>query len=513
MESNNILENINNKTLPDKLIIVDDFKSKIIDYIESELIFQDEKTLVEDLEQIGLTFIEYKKYSENLSKIIGYSNKSKINSLNDYIEFLNNINEIPSFLDGIDIIEETIEKHNLKEINKILELEITIKNQDDFAKLISSLHNCKNILNENYDKVVSYVIEQYISKSATKIKAQEIKQVQSEKIVKLEEQKEYTEKKTNIVEESDENILEQSEIDILDQLEKIFDKSSTKKEEPVEVKVKAQAKIEPKKEQNNDCILDIFKELIEEELNQKENDKELINNLYEKYRIKKGTLLEGEIKKIDASYLYLKQVDENNEEELIIKIKKLPLHNYRVGAKQNGYIAEITKNKDSVEILLMSSLQSIAAMEPKEPKKATKARTTKAKKAEDTGVYSEKYFKTLFNKIKSELGITMCNVKKCTYDAHFGALVIIDNKKNKSIEEIKFVESLMNKKCGEDIVKIIEFKYNAIEFLTEVFEVEEWDVIKGTGKYVVVNYDTNKMAWYKYVVEQISSMVNYKIEF
>ena len=52
MESNKLYENINNKTLPDKLTIVDELKSKIIDYIEGDLIFQDEKTLEEDLEQI-----------------------------------------------------------------------------------------------------------------------------------------------------------------------------------------------------------------------------------------------------------------------------------------------------------------------------------------------------------------------------------------------------------------------------------------------------------------------------
>ncbi|MGL5346256.1 MAG: hypothetical protein ACRDA3_02810 [Peptostreptococcaceae bacterium] len=499
MESKNILENINNKTLPDKLVIVDDFKSKIVDYIESELIFQDEKTLAEDLEQIGLTFVEYKKYSEDLSKIIDYSKVSKINSLNEYIEFLNNINEIPSFLDGIDIIEETIDKHKLKDINKILELDIKVENQEDFVKLISSIHNCKNILNENYDKLISYVISNNIKNENISLKQQDIKPIQIQKKVEIET------KPTTTSNKSDE---EKISIDALEQLEKIFEKK-TPKDEPVKPK---EINLEPKLQKKSESIVDIFKELIEEELNQKENSKELINNLYEKYLMKKSTLLECKIVKVDNQYLYLQQ-DENNEEDLIIKMRKLPLHNYRVGAKQNGYVAEITKNEDTVEILLTSSLQSVAAMEQKETKKTTKTRTTKTKKSEDTGGYSEKYFKNLFNKMKSELGITMCNVKKCSYDSHFGALVIIDNKKKNSTEEIKFVESLMNKKCGEDIVKIIEFKYNAIEFLSGVFEVEEWDVIKGTGKYIVVNYDTDKAAWLKFVSEQISSMVNYKIEF
>lgn len=519
MESKNILENINNKTLPDKLIIVDDFKSKIIDYIESELIFQDEKTLVEDLEQIGLTFIEYKKYSDNLSKIIDYSKMGKIDSLNEYIEFLGNINEIPSFLDGIDIIEETIDTHKLKDINKVLQLEIKVENDTDFINLISSIHSCKNILNEDYDKVISYVINSYINKSKVDLKEQKINPVQVEKIIEIEEKPTTTVDKKSIKEE--EKVEIEADMDILDKLGKIFEKS-TPKEENINIEP------QPKKEKKSESIVDIFKELIEEELNQKELNqkenakevnkevdkkvnKEIIDNLYQKYSVKKGTFLECKIIKIDDRYLYLQS--QENEDKLVIKMIKLPLHNYRVGAKQNGYIAELNKTEEDLEILLTTSLQSVAAMEPKETKKTTKTRTTKTKKAEDTGGYSEKYFKNLFNKIKSELGITMCNVKKCSYDSQFGALVIIDNKKKSSTEEIKFVESLMNKKCGEDIVKIIEFKYNAIEFLSDVFEVEEWDVIKGTGKYIVVNYDVNKSSWLKYVAEQISSMVNYKIEF
>jgi hypothetical protein len=71
----------------------------------------------------------------------------------------------------------------------------------------------------------------------------------------------------------------------------------------------------------------------------------------------------------------------------------------------------------------------------------------------------------------------------------------------------------MNKRCGEDIVKIIEFKYDAIEFLSHIFNVDKSDIIKGTGKYIVVNYDTNMVHWYKFMTEQINSMVNYKIEF
>ena len=78
MESDKLYENINNKTLQDKLTIIDKFKLKLVDYIESELIFQDEKTLEEDLGQIGLTFTEYKSYSQYLRSIIRFSKEDKM---------------------------------------------------------------------------------------------------------------------------------------------------------------------------------------------------------------------------------------------------------------------------------------------------------------------------------------------------------------------------------------------------------------------------------------------------
>ena len=471
MEQNKLLENINNKTLPDKLIIVDQFKSKIVDYIESDLIFQDEKTLEEDLEQIGLTFVEYKKYSQDLSKVIYFSKIEKINNLNDYVEFINVIKEIPSFLDGIDIVEETMEKHLIKDLQKVLDLELKIDNQNEYINLLSSIHSCKDYLKDSYDKIVSYVITKYIApKTQVGIALGNS-----------------TESKTNI------NLIEKVE-------QRLTSIPSTKEE--------------PKKDKKSDSIVDIFKELIEEELSQKEQNKEIINKLYVTYSLKKGTPVECKITKIDERFLYLELLDDNNEENLIIKKRKIPLHNYRVGAKEKGYVSEINKTEDEVEVILVTSLQSIDANEIKETKKKkSKSKSAKTAKAEGPGAYSEKYFKDLFNKMKTELGITMCNVKKCTYDSNYGALVIIDNKKKNSSEEIKFVESLMNKKCGEDIVKIIEFKYDAIEFLSHVFEVDQCDVIKGTGKYIVVNYDTNMTPWFTFISNQIQSMVNYKVEF
>ncbi|MGL5312650.1 MAG: hypothetical protein ACRC92_05350 [Peptostreptococcaceae bacterium] len=501
MESNKLYENINNKTLPDKLTIVDEFKSKIIDYIESDLIFQDEKTLEEDLEQIGLTFIEYKKYSQDLSKIIQISKIEKINNLNDYIKFINAIKEIPSFLEGIDIVEETIDKHTIKNVEQILQLDVKIQNQNEYLSLLSSIYNCKDYLKENYEKVASYVINKYI-KLNTVSKEVVVDNAQTKNNVNtIDKAQEKTSNKPSIIDD----FLAKAKVEV-------------KKEEPQKEVVKKEEpkKLEPKVEKKANSIVDIFKELIEEELKEKENNEALINDLYEKYTLMKSTLIECEIIKIDNSYLYLKQID-NNEENLMIKMRKIPLHNYRVGGKEKGYIAETKKIEDTVEVLIVKSLQSIAAIEEKETKKTTTktraSKSTKSAKVEDTGGYSEKYFKDLFNKMKSELGITMCNVKKCAYDSHYGALIIIDNKKKNSSEEIKFVESLMNKKCGEDIIKIIEFKYDAIEFLSHVFEVDKCDVIKGTGKYIVVNYDTNMMPWFKFMSEQINSMVNYKIEF
>lgn len=480
MESKKLYENITPGTLEDKLTIVDEFKSKMIDYIESNLIFQEEKQLEEEIKQIGYTFYEYKNYSENLSKIIQFSKIEKIQNLKEYLCFFKAVEEIPDFLEGVDIIEDTKDKLLIKDINKILDLEVKIQDIDEYMELISIIYSCKKHLKEDYDKITTFVMSKYTENSQEN--KMETKSIENKEAPK----------------------------NIATSIGKIIPSIGIIKEEKEEKEVIKET--ESKKTSESSSILDIFKELVDEELNEKEKNKEIIDNLYEKYAFKKGILIEGEITKIDESYLYLKLL--NSDEELLnIKMRKIPLHNYRIGAKEKGYISQISKIEDSVEILIVKSLQSIAANEQIVTKKtATKSKTKTSNKQEKEGELSEKYFKTLFNKIKSELGITMCNIKKCVYDSNYGALIIIDNKKNSS-EEIKFVESLMNKRCGKDIVKIIEFKYDAIEFLSNIFEIDDCDVIKGTGKYIVVNYDTNNMSWYKFVSDQINSMVNYKIEF
>ena len=74
---------ITNKNLIDNLSIIDEFKEKIVKYIEGDLIFLEDDVLVGDLKEIGLTFGEYEKYSNALTEIINYSNKEHIETLND----------------------------------------------------------------------------------------------------------------------------------------------------------------------------------------------------------------------------------------------------------------------------------------------------------------------------------------------------------------------------------------------------------------------------------------------
>ncbi|MCR8743912.1 hypothetical protein [Romboutsia lituseburensis] len=152
---------IDNDTLPDQLTLIDDFKEKIMNYIDSELVFLDENILVEDLEQIGLTFIEFKKYSELLSKILEYSETIQIKTLNDYIEFLNIIKYIPTWLEEIDIVQEIINKHKIVDEDELLEMDINIDTQNEFVDLVGHINNCKDLLAEAYEYVSYHVITKY----------------------------------------------------------------------------------------------------------------------------------------------------------------------------------------------------------------------------------------------------------------------------------------------------------------------------------------------------------------
>ncbi|CEI72579.1 hypothetical protein [Romboutsia hominis] len=152
---------IDNETLADKLIIIDEFKDKIVNYRDSELIFLENDILLEDLEQIGLTFEEYKRDSEILKSIIHYSNINEIYTLNEYLEFLNIIKDIPQWLEELDIVDEVINNHKIYFSEELLELEIVLDNVDDFIKLIGSINSCKKELGNNYEEIGQLVIKKY----------------------------------------------------------------------------------------------------------------------------------------------------------------------------------------------------------------------------------------------------------------------------------------------------------------------------------------------------------------
>lgn len=159
---------IENNTLKNKLIIVNEIKEEVRDFINRELIPLDEKVLVEGLKKLGFTFVEYKKYSEILANIINYSQKLKIKTLNEYIEFLNTIKELPKWLEGIDFVEKTIDKHWIVNADMLLHLDIIVESQEDFVSLLGGISNCKNILDNTYEYVCNLVISKYCDDSKEK---------------------------------------------------------------------------------------------------------------------------------------------------------------------------------------------------------------------------------------------------------------------------------------------------------------------------------------------------------
>lgn len=161
----NILEEEikNNDILIDKILIIDEFKDKIVKYLKSERLNLSSEVIIKDLELIGTAFIEYKKYSKDLEKIVRYSKIEKLYTLNEYLEFLRVINTISRWLEEFPLVENTIEKHKLQNEDDILKLKINIKNQDDFASLISNVKVVKNRLANSYDLLISNIIKSYLN--------------------------------------------------------------------------------------------------------------------------------------------------------------------------------------------------------------------------------------------------------------------------------------------------------------------------------------------------------------
>lgn len=143
------------------LSLVDEFKDKIIDYSEAELIFGEDSELINELGKIGLTFSEFKSDSEYLKKIKKYSNLEYIISLKEYLEFLKVVKDTPSWLEEIDLVENTVEKLMIHSFEDLKELELELKDQDDILILISDIITCKKQLNGYYNDLIDYIINKY----------------------------------------------------------------------------------------------------------------------------------------------------------------------------------------------------------------------------------------------------------------------------------------------------------------------------------------------------------------
>lgn len=163
IEVNSLEEEIkNNDILSNKILTIDGFKEKIVKYIKSERTNLNNEAIIKDLELIGTSFIEYKKYSKDLNRIVRYSKADKLYALNEYLEFLRTIKTTPKWLEEIPVVEDTIKKHKLQNEDDILKLDININNQEDFVTLISNTKVVKNKLGNSYDLLVSNIIKSYL---------------------------------------------------------------------------------------------------------------------------------------------------------------------------------------------------------------------------------------------------------------------------------------------------------------------------------------------------------------
>lgn len=159
----NPLENIeiNMENIDYPLTIIDEFKDKIVEYADGELIFLDEDIFIDELEKIGLTFAEFKNYSDFLKKIKKFSKLDTIVSLKQYLDFLLIIKDTPNWLEEIDLVENTVSRLMIHSFEDLKSLESDLKNKNEVLNLIGDIVYCKKELYGNYDDLIDFIIDKY----------------------------------------------------------------------------------------------------------------------------------------------------------------------------------------------------------------------------------------------------------------------------------------------------------------------------------------------------------------
>lgn len=223
-------------------------------------------------------------------------------------------------------------------------------------------------------------------------------------------------------------------------------------------------------------------------IHNKKEDNDVKNNpiskvktqILDKYEQKRYTLIEGTVISINENYI---EFDINNEAIGILRKENDCIKDrvYNIGEKIICYISSVYLKEDKVEIQIYRNTSN--------------------------------FFKLLFNKYKEELDLKKYNLKLCKFTKGLGVRLVVERKNGFNDElMLNYINQLINKEAGGDIVKIVILQYSPYTFLSELFNLEQSSIQLKNGIYYLHDILEENIDSVNDIISEIHKVVSYKVK-
>lgn len=202
-------------------------------------------------------------------------------------------------------------------------------------------------------------------------------------------------------------------------------------------------------------------------------------SILEKYKQKKYTLIEGTVVSTNENYI---KFNINNEAVGVLKKENdcAKDKRYNVGDRVICYISSVYIKEDEVEIQIYRNTSN--------------------------------FFKLLYNKYKKELDLKKYNLKLCKFTDKLGVKIVVERKNGFNDDiMLNYVNELVNRDAGDDIVKIIVLEYSPYTFLSKLFNIEQSSIELKNGIYYLNNISKENIDSVNSVIDELHKIISYKV--
>ena len=118
----------------------------------------------------------------------------------------------------------------------------------------------------------------------------------------------------------------------------------------------------------------------------------------------------------------------------------------------------------------------------------------------------------MYNKYKKELDLKKYNLKLCKFTDKLGVKIVVERKNGFNDDVmLNYVNELVNRDVGDNIVKIIALEYSPYTFLSKLFNIEPSSIELKKGIYYLNNISKENIDSVNSIIDELHKIISYKV--